>query len=483
VTPHGAAEHLEPGAGKHPERERAGQQRAADPAERAGEARRRRAGRLEDHACDRSQVVGERDDPVRGRDQGQPREAARERRVEHEDLAGEARQRGDAGERQERGRERERGHRRAPDEPAEPGERVRPRRPLELGRERERAEVHEQVRGEVERDGGRRPLHPPGGGDRGEDVARLRHARVRQQPLEAGLAEGGEVAERHRRGREAAHQLGPGGELARERGHEHPDERGHRRDLRDHGQEARRRRGRAIEHVRHPEVERDRRDLEAEPDQHERERQPRPRRIGPGQRGADLGEVQAAGEAVQEGEPVPHDGERGRPEQQELERGLERARVAADQRGEEVAPEARHLEEQEEQAEVVGGGEPDRSERREHQRHRRVRCVRVPAKVRGEHGEGRERSDEDEQLGDLREAIEPIGPVEHRPRRPRQRREDRRGAGGQGRARDGRDERAPATAEQSGHRDEHEAGRREDELRHDRGELHVLTPPPPARRR
>ena len=143
--------------------------------------------------------------------------------------------------------------------------------------------------------------------------------------------------------------------------------------LRQHRQERRHRGRGALVHVGAPEVERHRRDLEAESGQRQERRRVHGEAIGVGNAAGEvlLEPRQRRGprEAVEDREPVEHRARRGRAEQDVLERGLVRHPVALQVRHHHVRGERDHLEREVQHHQVVRGGEQQaREHEREHER-------------------------------------------------------------------------------------------------------------------
>ena len=127
--------------------------------------------------------------------------------------------------------------------------------------------------------------------------------------------------------------------------------------LRGRGHERGDRRRRALVDVGRPHVERRGRDLEAEPDQEQRETDEQHAVVEQHDLREELrdpGEVRRAGRAVDERDAVEEHRRRERAEQEVLEAGLLRREPAAVERGEHVQRDRQDLERQEDGDEVVG---------------------------------------------------------------------------------------------------------------------------------
>ncbi len=164
-------------------------------------------------------------------------------------------------------------------------------------------------------------------------------------------------------------------------------------------------------------MERHRRDLEPEPDQHQQHRHDHggvSGQIGAG--GGDLGEADTAGETEDERHPVQHQGGGEHPQHVVLEGGLVGPDVALAPPGEQEQGAGGELEADEEDDQVASGGHHHRAEQRgQHQQVVLALVVAVRLDVGDRHEQDQVGAHDQEALEDEGEAVDHVGAAEHRP--------------------------------------------------------------------
>ena len=249
----------------------------------AGDQRRRSErdatiSRLEDHLLRDREVVRDTDDRVdhHGGGEHDPDLATLDRRPEDQELGPEP-----TGGRHARQRDHEDRHAdgeqgRAPRQPGEVGDQQTWGPPAHGGDHRERPEVHHAIDQDVgDRRRERQPVRrdvPRHQRERQQDVPGLCDPRIRQQSHDLRLLQRHEVPDRHRRERQEREHRHPELVLAHERDEHQLQQAREARGLGGDGEERRDRHRRTLVGVRRPELERERRHLEREADDHEQDR-------------------------------------------------------------------------------------------------------------------------------------------------------------------------------------------------------------------
>ena len=219
-----------------------------------------------------------------------------------------------------------------------------------------------------------------------------------------------------------------------ERHAEHPQERAERGDLRPRRHECRHAGGRPLVGVRRPHVERYGRDLEAEADGQEPDRDQRERIAvhATGECRRNAGKVRGARRAVGEGDAIEEERRGERAQEEVLHRRLGRRQATEREPREQVEREGEDLEREEDQDEVARGGD-ERHPRGREQQQRVVLAAGLarPVQVVRRQQDPERRRGQDDQAEVHREAIGGDHPAEHDagplPGPERERR--RRGAG------------------------------------------------------
>ena len=229
---------------------------------------------------------------------------------------------------------------------------------------------------------GRRP-----GGEAHQHVAAVGDRAVGEHPLDVHLHQAQHVADRHAQRRQHPEQAN---DLRRDHNRtaadraDQLDDRHHAAGLGHEGEEGGDRRGGALVDVAGVGVERNRGDLERESGKqhHHRQHPPLAERRGRGERrdlvgsgasrglegGADVAQLGQAGRAVQVAEAEQHQRRRHRAQEEVLDARLLRRRQRAGNRHHDVSRDARQLDGQEQQDDVVGDRDEHHSgERQEHQ--------------------------------------------------------------------------------------------------------------------
>ena len=341
--------------------------------------------------------------------------------------------------------------------PAEAGERVERDRALQLafprGHDGEGADRHRPVGNEVVEECPAAELVR--GRDRDQHEARMGDGRVGEQPFHVALHERGEIADRERRTGEHGDRDPPLVLLAGERRRQHAQRDDERRCLRRRRHERGHRGRRALVDVRRPHVERRRRGLEAEAGDDHREpgeQEGVARRLG----GADRGEAELPGRAVDERGAEEQHRRPERADDQVLEPRLERGLAVGVHRAEDVEADREPLEPEEEREQVPRGDEEEHP--RAGRGEQRVVLAAVEAPPLAPRDQDRERAGAAEH--DLSEcgpavARHRLGDQRHGLRRPV---EDRAGEDGRGDEPCERDERPEAAPQRLRH--EHRAEQR-----------------------
>ena len=225
----------------------------------------------------------------------------------------------------------------------------------------ERADVRHRVREEIEEDGASAVVVRRQ--ERDEQVAAVADARVRENALHVSLRHAHHRPDDHRRRREQPDHVAPRAAERIERREEHAHERRERGRL-DAGRHEPGHGGRrAFVCVGRPHVERHRRDLEREADDHQADREQLHRRRRSGLRGHEAGdaiEPCAARQPVGERNAVQEKRAGERAEQEVLERRFRRRRRVAADACQHVHRERQHLEREKDDEEI---------RRRRHQHH------------------------------------------------------------------------------------------------------------------
>ena len=175
------------------------------------------------------------------------------------------------------------------------------------------------------------------GGEADQRIAHMADRGIGHQPLDVGLADGGEGAERHRGDGDEDDDLLPLRQDGGEGDDDGPHQHAHRRHLGRRGEEGRHRRRRALIDVRRPHVERHGRDLEGEAGDQEDEAEDQPDR-GHGRAidGGDAGEGDGAGEAVDQRGAIEQHAGGQRAEDEIFQPRLGRAGVVAVDGGDDI---------------------------------------------------------------------------------------------------------------------------------------------------
>ena len=261
-----------------------------------------------------------------------------------------------------------------------------------------------------------RPHVVAGDGERHQDVARLGDRRIGQQPDEVRLAQGDEVADRHRQRRQHPEDRRPHVVAAEE-----PDveqlEKGHEpsglgRDRQEGGD----RRGGALVRVGRPEVEGHRGDLEREADDDEEDPHRHDRFAGhrAADALADLDENRRVRRAKDERHAVEHHRARQHAEQVVLERRLVALQVALAPPGKHVRRDRQGLEGDEDRDEVPRRGHDDHAEQRRQDQEVVLALVVVAfLDVARRHQHDDVADDEEQRLEDEREVVHDVRPADH----------------------------------------------------------------------
>ena len=228
--------------------------------------------------------------------------------------------------------------------------------------------------------------------------------RVREHALHVGLHDGEHRADDQRDRGDGEHDGLPVELVLLEAQVEDPQQAGEAGHLHARGHPRHARAGRALVHVRRPEVERHGRHLEAEADQqqgHARQQQAAVAEHRPGQVRGDVDQVRRAGGAVDERDAVEEEGRRERAEHEVLHARLLRRDLAQVHGGEHVHGEREDLEAEEHHDQVVGRRHHQAARRGQEHEHVRLAALhllapqpavmsRAPSTTPGADDEGRE---------------------------------------------------------------------------------------------
>ncbi len=252
------------------------------------------------------------------------------------------------------------------------------------------------------------------GGKPDQREAHVADGGIGHQPLDVGLADGGEGAEHHRGNGDEGDDLLPVVDDAREGTGEHPDEQRHRGDLGRGGKEGGDRGWRAFVDVGRPHVERHGRDLEGQPsDQEDETERQAEGGLTSGERRRDAGEARLAGEAIDEGSAVEQHPRRQGAQHEILEPRLGRAQRIPVDGGKHVDRQRLHLQPKIERDEIGGRDHHHHAERRQYDQHRILEAFELlGAHEADRHGDGDARADQRHDLQEPRERIEREGTVE-----------------------------------------------------------------------
>src|ERR1019366_6503459 len=200
----------------------------------------------------------------------------------------------------------------------------------------EGSHIHERVPSQVEHGGGGAGLAARGEGH--QDVAGVRDGTVGQHALDVGLQEPGEIADAHGRQRAGPHQRLPAIADGFEGGGKDAQEDGEGGGFRPGGEERGNGGRRALVDIGRPDLEGRGGDLEGEPDEHQGGGHGQEDRVGrPQNGGANQQQVDAAGDAVDDGHAVQEEGRGEAAEQEIFERTLVAALIVAQIAGQNVA--------------------------------------------------------------------------------------------------------------------------------------------------
>jgi hypothetical protein len=203
-------------------------------------------------------------------------------------------------------------------------------------------------------------------------------------------------------------------------GHEHQLEQtreagGRRGDT----QERRDRHRRSLVGVGGPELERDRADLEREPDHHEEDGRVRERLLRPGQlleAGAHRRELEVSREPVDQAHPVEHHRRGQDADQEELQPALVPLDVGLPERGHQEPGGGDELESEEQHQQVAGGRHQQTAEERREEQEVVLALVEAAlAEVAVRDQQHHRRGRHEERLEHDREGVHLIGPAEGRP--------------------------------------------------------------------
>ncbi len=199
--------------------------------------------------------------------------------------------------------------------------------------------------------------------------------------------------------------------------HEDPEHPGEAGGLHRRGHERHDRGGRALVHVGRPGVERRRRDLEAEADQHQADAGEQQALVGEavgGQEVGDADQVGGAGGAVDQGDAVQEERRGEAAEHEVLQGGLARAHPAAVHAGEHVDRDGEDLEAEEQDDEVLGRGHDDAAGGRQQEEDERLGALEVlPAQVAVGEEAGDDHAHRDHRDQEEGEAVDRVGPAHH----------------------------------------------------------------------
>ena len=230
------------------------------------------------------------------------------------------------------------------------------------GHDEEREQRHEQIRGEVEKDGGAGEGGADGD-DAEEEIAGVADAGVGEEAFEVGLRDGGEVAEDHGGagddGEEREDFFLQGGD--NEEGLDDAEEDDEAGGFGGDGEEGGDRGGRALVNVGDPELERGGGDFETEGDEDEAEAEEEGGAGGLVEGGeffGDGGEVELSGHAVDPRDAVDEEAGREGAEDEVFGAGFEAVLIAAEVGDEDVEGDGDEFERNEDHHEVDSGGHP-----------------------------------------------------------------------------------------------------------------------------
>ena len=234
----------------------------------------------------------------------------------------------------------------------------------------------------------------------------MRNGGIGEQALDAGLHDGGEIAQHHRERGDDGHHRRPTGKVAVPHGaagragkaeRENFGEDVKTRDLGAGADERRARRGRAFVGVRRPEMERHGGDLEAEADdgRHQRDQQQRVESLA-GDAGGDFAQIGRAGNAVEQAEAEQQKRRRHAAEQKVFQRRLGGPGVVLVERGEDVKREAGEFQRDENHQQILGADQEHQADGAEqNQRKIFADMVGEPAGRGNQNGENRQREQRD----------------------------------------------------------------------------------------
>src|ERR1039458_9612634 len=302
------------------------------------------------------QVVVGRHGAVQQAENGQPIQVAVQRRLEDVELAEEA-----AGGRDGDGGEQEDGEQGGGEGllTAQALEIVNALEALALAGEHgdggEGSHIHERVPSQVEHGGGGAGLAARGEGH--QDVAGVRDGTVGQHALDVGLQQRGEIADAHGCQRAAPYQRLPADADGFEGGGENAQEDGECGGFRAGGEKCGDGRRRALVDVGGPDLEGRGGDLEGETNEHQGGGHGQEDRVGrPQNGGANQQQVDAAGDAVDDGHAVQEEGGGEAAEQEIFECGFVAALIVAQIAGQDVTRDGGDLQADEDHDQVVGSG-------------------------------------------------------------------------------------------------------------------------------
>ena len=214
-------------------------------------------------------------------------------------------------------------------------------------------------------------LHALGGagGQADQREAHVADRGIGHQPLDVALADGSEGAERHRGDRDEHHDLLP---LVRDAGksdHGCAHEDGDAGNFRRGGEEGCHRRRRAFIDVGRPHVERHRRNLEAEADEHKHQAEDQPEIGALVGRLGDPGKTDGAGETVDQRRAVQQHARRQRAQHEIFQSGFGRFHVVAVRGGHHIKRQTHHLEPEIKRDQIVCRYQQHHAERRQKEQH------------------------------------------------------------------------------------------------------------------